>query len=66
MGKIDISMKVMSDPFVISKLFPAERLDNCAVICCNQMGSDRQLLQEFDHNIRHDLSCLALDLSQEC
>ena len=57
MSKIDICTKVMSNPFMVRELF--------AVIRCDRMGSDRQRFQELDHSIRHGLSSLALDLSQE-
>ena len=57
MSKVNISIQFFRDTLMARKLF--------AIIRCDRMGSDRQRLQELDHGIRHGLSSLALDLSQE-
>jgi len=58
MSKVDISIQFFGDTLMARKLF--------AIIRRDRMGSDRQRLHEVDNSIRHDLSGLALDLSQQC
>jgi len=57
MSKIDISIQIFGDTLMVRKLQ--------AIIRRDRMGSDRQRLHELDNSIRHGLSGLALDLSQE-
>ena len=57
MSKTDICAKVTSNPLMVRKLLVIIRHD--------RMGSDRQRLHELDDSIRHGLSSLALDLSQQ-
>ena len=57
MSKVDISIQFFRDTLMIGKLF--------AIIRRDCIGSYRQRLHELDHGIRHGLSGLALDLSQQ-
>ena len=57
MNKVDISIQFFGDTLMVRKLL--------AIIRRDRMGSDRQRLHELDNSIRHGLSGLALDLSQE-
>ena len=57
MSKVEIGIQHFRDTLMVRKLF--------AIIRCDRMGSDRQQLHELDNSIRHGLSCLALNLSQE-
>lgn len=57
MSKVDISIQFFGDTLMVRKLF--------AIIRRDRMGSDRQRLHELDNSIRHGLSGLALDLSQQ-
>ncbi len=57
MSKIDISIQIFGDTFMVRKLQ--------AIIRRDRMGSDRQRLYELDNSICHGLSGLALDFSQQ-
>ena len=57
MSKVNISMQFFRNTLMARKLF--------AIIRRDRMGSDRQRLHELDNSIRHVLSSLALDLSQQ-
>ncbi len=65
MCKVDISFQFFRDTLMLRKLFPGERLDNCAVVCCDCVKVIRKLFQEIEDYISNGLSCLALDLSQQ-
>jgi len=57
MGKADISIQFFRDTLMLRKLLGIIRRD--------RMGLDWQRLHDLDHSVRHGLSCLALDFSQE-
>ncbi len=57
MSKVEISIQFFGDTLMVCKLF--------AIIRRDRTGSDRQRLHELDNSIRHGLSGLALDLSQQ-
>ncbi len=57
MSKEDIRIQFFRNTLMIRKLM--------AIIRRDRMDSDRQRLHELDNSIRHSLSGLALDLSQE-
>ena len=57
MSKVNISIQFFRNTLMARKLF--------AIIRRDRMGPERQRFQELDHSIRHGLSSLALDFSQE-
>ena len=57
MSKIDISIQFIRDTLMVRKLM--------AIIRRDRMDLCRQRLHELNNSIRHGLSCLALDFSQQ-
>lgn len=57
MCKENIGLKILGNPFMISKLF--------AVVCGDRVGSPHQRFEELDDSIGYRFGCFAVDFLQE-